>query len=123
MEDQAQPPMLALSAQLLAVEVLLAARKHSGTTRSRETFTSCATNSGSQRPRIVHPLPGRTRKSIAIAIDLERGTILALYTFGTDCLAGRHGMNLALRGLCDWPARMATALVILDALMPGLRTK
>jgi len=38
MEDQARPLTLALSAQLLAVEVLLADRKHSGTTRSKEAF-------------------------------------------------------------------------------------
>jgi hypothetical protein len=45
------------------------------------------------------------------------GVILALYAFGTDWLTGWHGMNFAMRGLLDWPAHLATALVILGALI------
>jgi hypothetical protein len=45
------------------------------------------------------------------------GVILALYAFGTDWLTGWHGMSFALRGLLDWPAHLATALVILGALI------
>jgi hypothetical protein len=43
--------------------------------------------------------------------------LLALYAFGTDWLTGWHGMNFAMRGLLDWPAHLATALVILGALI------
>jgi hypothetical protein len=45
------------------------------------------------------------------------GIMLALYAFATDWLTGWHGMNFALRGLLDWPAHLATALVILGALI------
>jgi LexA-binding, inner membrane-associated putative hydrolase len=45
------------------------------------------------------------------------GVLLALYAFGTDGLTGWHGMNFAMRGLLDWPAHIATALVILGALV------
>jgi hypothetical protein len=45
------------------------------------------------------------------------GVLLALYAFGTDWLTGWHGMNFALRGLLDWPAHLATALVIMGALI------
>ena len=41
---------------------------------------------------------------------------LALYAFATDWLTGWHGMNFVMRGLLDWPAHLATALVILGAL-------
>lgn len=43
------------------------------------------------------------------------GVLLALYAFGTDWLSGWHGMNFAMRGLLDWPAHVATALVILGS--------
>jgi hypothetical protein len=43
------------------------------------------------------------------------GVLLALYAFATDWLTGWHGMNFAMRGLLDWPAHLATALVILGA--------
>lgn len=43
--------------------------------------------------------------------------MLALYAFTTDWLSGWHGMNFAMRGLLDWPAHFATALVILGALI------
>ena len=42
--------------------------------------------------------------------------MLALYAFATDGLTGWHGMNFAMRGLLDWPAHLATALIILGAL-------
>ena len=45
------------------------------------------------------------------------GVLLALYAFATDWLTGWHGMNFAMRGLLDWPAHLATALVILGALI------
>jgi hypothetical protein len=45
------------------------------------------------------------------------GVLLALYAFATDWLSGWHGMNFAMRGLLDWPAHLATALVILGALV------
>jgi hypothetical protein len=37
--------------------------------------------------------------------------------FATDWLTGWHGMNFAMRGLLDWPAHLATALVIMGALI------
>ena len=45
------------------------------------------------------------------------GVVLALYAFGTDWLTGWHGMNFAMRGLLDEPAHLATALIILGALV------
>jgi LexA-binding, inner membrane-associated putative hydrolase len=45
------------------------------------------------------------------------GGLLALYALATDWLTGWHGMNFAMRGLLDWPAHLATALVILGALV------
>ena len=45
------------------------------------------------------------------------GVLLALYAFATDWLTGWHGMNFILQGLLDWPAHLATALVILGALV------
>ena len=45
------------------------------------------------------------------------GVLLALYVFGTDWLTGWHGMNFAMRGLLDEPAHLATALIILGALV------
>ena len=45
------------------------------------------------------------------------GVLLALYAFGTDWLTGWHGMNFAMRGLLDEPAHLATALIILGALV------
>jgi inner membrane protein len=45
------------------------------------------------------------------------GVLLALYAFGTDELTGWHGMNFAMRGLLDEPAHVATALVVLGALV------
>jgi hypothetical protein len=45
------------------------------------------------------------------------GLFLALYAFGTDWLTGWHGMNFAMRGLLDEPAHLATALIILGALV------
>lgn len=45
------------------------------------------------------------------------GVALALYAFGTDWLTGWHGMNFAMRGLLDEPAHLATALIILGALV------
>lgn len=50
------------------------------------------------------------------------GVLLALYAFGTDGLTGWHGMDFAMRGLLDWPAHVATALVILGALVRVRRT-
>ena len=49
------------------------------------------------------------------------GAMLALYAFATDWLSGWHGMNFAMRGLLDWPAHIATALVILGALTRARR--
>jgi inner membrane protein len=45
------------------------------------------------------------------------GVLLALYTFATDGLTGWHAMNFAMRGLLDEPAHLATALVMLGALI------
>jgi hypothetical protein len=45
------------------------------------------------------------------------GVLLALYAFATDGLTGWHGMNFAMRGLLDEPAHLATALIILGALI------
>jgi inner membrane protein len=45
------------------------------------------------------------------------GGLLALYALATDWLTGWHGMNFAMRGVLDWPAHLATALVILGALV------
>lgn len=45
------------------------------------------------------------------------GVVLALYAFGTDWLTGWHSMGFVTRGLLDWPAHLATALVILGALI------
>ncbi len=45
------------------------------------------------------------------------GVLLALYAFATDWLTGWHGMSFAMRGLLDWPAHLATALVILGAVI------
>jgi inner membrane protein len=53
----------------------------------------------------------------AIAAKRWIGILLALYAFGTDALTGWHGMNFAMRGLLDEPAHLATALVILGALV------
>jgi hypothetical protein len=52
-----------------------------------------------------------------VAAKRWAGVVLALYAFGTDWLTGWHGMNFAMRGLLDWPAHLATALVILGALI------
>jgi hypothetical protein len=43
--------------------------------------------------------------------------MLALYAFATDWFSGWHDMNFGMRGLLDWPAHLATALVILGALV------
>ena len=53
----------------------------------------------------------------AITSTRWAGVLLALYAFATDWLTGWHGMNFAMRGLLDWPAHLATALVILGALI------
>jgi len=45
------------------------------------------------------------------------GVLLALYAFATDRLTGWHGMGFAMRGLLDEPAHLATALVILGAMI------
>lgn len=45
------------------------------------------------------------------------GAFLVVYAFATDRLTGWHDMSFALRGLLDWPAHLATALVILGALI------
>ena len=63
-----------------------------------------------------HVLDGRLFDWVA-ATAAKRwvGGLLALYAFATDWLTGWHGMNFAMRGLLDWPAHLATALVILGA--------
>ncbi len=45
------------------------------------------------------------------------GALLALYVFATDRLTGWPAMNFGMRGLLDEPAHLATALVILGALI------
>jgi hypothetical protein len=45
------------------------------------------------------------------------GVLLALYALATDGLTGWHSMNFVMRGLLDWPAHLATAIVILGALI------
>jgi hypothetical protein len=61
---------------------------------------------------------GRLFRWVACAVSRRRvGTVLALYAFATDWLTGWHGMNFAMRGLLDEPAHLATALVILGALV------
>ena len=64
-----------------------------------------------------HVLDGRLFDWVA-ATAAKRwvGGLLALYAFATDWLTGWHDMNFAMRGLLDWPAHLATALVILGAL-------
>jgi hypothetical protein len=53
----------------------------------------------------------------AVAARRRVGVLLALYAFATDWLTGWHGMDFAMRGLLDWPAHLATALVILGAMI------
>jgi hypothetical protein len=53
----------------------------------------------------------------AVAAKRWVGAMLALYAFATDWLTGWHGMNFAMRGLLDWPAHLATALIVLGALV------
>ena len=61
---------------------------------------------------------GRLFRWVATAAAKRQvGVILALYAFATDWLTGWHGMSFALRGLLDWPAHLATVLVILGALI------
>lgn len=43
--------------------------------------------------------------------------LLTLYAFATDWLTGWHGLNFVMRGLLDEPAHLATALVLLGALI------
>jgi inner membrane protein len=45
------------------------------------------------------------------------GVLLALCVFATDWLTGWHALNFGLRGLVDEPAHLATALIILGALV------
>ena len=45
------------------------------------------------------------------------GALLALYAFATDGLTGWHSMGFVVMGLLDEPAHLATALVILGALV------
>jgi hypothetical protein len=52
-----------------------------------------------------------------VAAKRRVDALLALYAFATDWLTGWHGMNFAMRGLLDWPAHLATALVILGAVI------
>lgn len=42
--------------------------------------------------------------------------LLACYAFATDGLTGWHAMSFVMRGLLDWPAHLATALVVLGVL-------
>ena len=52
-----------------------------------------------------------------VAAKRWMGVLLVLYAFATDWLTGWHGMNFAMRGLLDEPAHLATALVIMGALV------
>ena len=45
------------------------------------------------------------------------GVLLAMYALATDWLTGWHSMNFFSSGLLDEPAHLATALVILGALV------
>jgi hypothetical protein len=59
---------------------------------------------------------GRLFRWVATTAARRRvGVPLALYAFATDWLTGWHGMNFAMRGLLDWPAHLATALIVLGA--------
>jgi hypothetical protein len=49
------------------------------------------------------------------------GILLALYAFATDWLTGWHDMGFVMRGMLDWPAHLATALVILGAMIRVLK--
>jgi inner membrane protein len=62
-------------------------------------------------------LNGALRWVCALAARRWIGVILACYAFVTDWLSGWHGMDFAMRGLLDEPAHLATALVILGALI------
>lgn len=73
---------------------------------------------GTNTVRLLEPVrDGRLFGAIAAtAARRQVSVLLALYAFATDWLSGWQGMNFALRGLLDWPAHEATALVILGAL-------
>lgn len=61
---------------------------------------------------------GRLFHRVGTVIAMRRaGILLALYAFATDWLTGWHDMNFVMRGLLDWPAHLATALVILGAMI------
>lgn len=53
----------------------------------------------------------------AIAARRWAGALLALCVFATDWLAGWHSTSFLVRGLLDEPAHLATALIMLGALI------
>ena len=54
---------------------------------------------------------------VVVAAKRWVGVLLALYAFATDGLTGWNAMNFAMRGLLDEPAHLATALIVLGALV------
>lgn len=58
----------------------------------------------------------------ALAATRWVGALLVLYSVATDSLSGWHSTNFLMRGLLDEPAHLATALVILGALVRVRRT-
>lgn len=69
--------------------------------------------------KLIGPLrDGQLFRSLGVNVAKRWvGVLLACYAFATDWFTGWHGMNFTMRGLLDWPAHMATALVILGALI------
>jgi inner membrane protein len=57
------------------------------------------------------------RPVAATAARRWTGVLLASYAFATDGVTGWHAMNFGMRALLDEPAHLATALVILGALI------
>lgn len=57
------------------------------------------------------------RQMASVAAKRWVGLLLAFYAVATDRLTGWNGMGFAMRGLLDEPAHLATAIVILGALI------
>ena len=73
---------------------------------------------GTIKRRFAAVYDGRVFHWVAVvAAKRWVGALLALYAFATDGLTGWHAMNFAMRALLDEPGHLATALVILGALV------
>jgi inner membrane protein len=73
---------------------------------------------------LFEPVRGVRRLDWVEAAAAKRrvGALLALYAFATDGLTRWHTLNFGVRGLVDEPAHLATALVILGALIRVRKT-